>query len=311
MRQSRFTDFFIRENRLDEQGFEAWAICPDMLFNAEDKWWGDRGRRDRPHEGLDLVLYRNRQERILRLGEETKIPVMYDGLVVNVIDDFLGKTLFIEHDLADGSDSRVYTIYGHTNPERIIDVGAAEGYYAVGLSWKCKSAIVYSFDVDLIARQRQKQLADINGVTNLIVGKLCSHATLTELLTNKSLLVCDIEGEEHELLDPTKVPALHHADVLVEVHPFKSKTVDEVFSVPGISIPGKFLAVISSSYRAGNVVASLPEGFTFPEIISAIAFPPSTPGCHASKIASASSLHSITSITPPIFNTTATFLFLA
>jgi len=41
--------------------------------------------------------------------------------------------------------------------------------------------------------------------------------------------------------------------------------------------PGKFFADGTSSYETGNVVASLPEGLTFPLRTSAIAFPVSCP----------------------------------
>jgi hypothetical protein len=34
------------------------------------------------------------------------------------------------------------------------------------------------------------------------------------------LVICDVEGFEEELLDPSAVPELNHADVLVELHEF-------------------------------------------------------------------------------------------
>ena len=68
-----------------------------MLFNSTDKWWGDQGKRDKPHEGLDLCLYKDREDKILRLGENAKVPVIYDGIVVGIVDDFLGKSVIIEH----------------------------------------------------------------------------------------------------------------------------------------------------------------------------------------------------------------------
>ncbi len=78
---------------------------------------------------------------------------------------------------------------------------------------------------------------------------------------------------------------------------------------------------VLESYEKG--LASLPEkqkesvilrvefGFTFPEITSLMEFPPSNPGCQASKMPSTASRHCITSITPPIFNITTTLLFFA
>ncbi|RLB77393.1 MAG: hypothetical protein DRH24_16320 [Deltaproteobacteria bacterium] len=51
-----FTEFLIRKNALNPGGFNGWVFCTGMLFNSTDKWWGDQGKRDKPHEGFDLCL---------------------------------------------------------------------------------------------------------------------------------------------------------------------------------------------------------------------------------------------------------------
>ena len=121
--KTRFTEYLIQENSLDEHGFEEWIFYPDMLFNAPDKWWGDQGKRDKPHEGLDLCLYKDRRGRMRRLDEKTKIPVIYDGIVVGIVDDFLGKSVIIEHGLTDSDNNRFCSIYGHLNPHKDLHVG--------------------------------------------------------------------------------------------------------------------------------------------------------------------------------------------
>ena len=123
LRYTRFTEFLIQKNALDKGGFKGWAFYPGMLFHSTDKWWGDRGKRGKPHEGLDLGLYMDRKDRILRLGEKAKIPVMYDGKVVRVVDDFLGKSVIIEHLFSNHDNNRLCTIYGHTIPEDHLHVG--------------------------------------------------------------------------------------------------------------------------------------------------------------------------------------------
>jgi len=121
--KTRFTEHLIHENALGEHGFKEWIFHPGMFFNAPDKWWGDQGKRDKPHEGLDLCLYRDRRGRMHRLDEKTKIPVIYDGIVVGIINDFLGKSVIIKHDLTDSGDNRFCTIYGHINPHKGLHVG--------------------------------------------------------------------------------------------------------------------------------------------------------------------------------------------
>jgi len=123
LRKTRFTEYLIQENALDEHGFKEWIFYPGMLFNAVEKWWGNHGKRDKPHEGLDLCLYRDRWGNKRQLDEKTKIPAIYDGTVVGIVNDFLGKSVIIEHDLTDSDDNRLCTIYGHINPHKGLNVG--------------------------------------------------------------------------------------------------------------------------------------------------------------------------------------------
>jgi len=123
LRNTRFTEFLIQKNAFGEGGFKGWIFCPGMLFNSTGKWWGDQNQRDKPHEGLDLCFYNDREDTILSLGKKAKIPVIYDGIVVRIIDDFLGKSVVIEHLFSDCNNNRLCTIYGHTIPESNLHVG--------------------------------------------------------------------------------------------------------------------------------------------------------------------------------------------
>ncbi len=118
----------------------------------------------------------------------------------------------------------------------IVDVGAAEGYYAVGLALMLPDSKVVSYDIDPIARIRQKQLAKLNNVHNLDIKKLCSYSELQELTARETVMICDIEGFEHELLDPAYAPRLSEIDILVEIHRFGERSVEEVLS----TIMGRF-----------------------------------------------------------------------
>lgn len=115
-----------------------------------------------------------------------------------------------------------------TDYKLIVDIGAAEGYYAVGLARACPSSQLISFDVDPIARKRQARLASLNYINNLHIRKYCSHADLSMILNNRSLLLCDIEGFEYELVDPLRVSQLRETDILVEIHPHESYSAVEV-----------------------------------------------------------------------------------
>jgi hypothetical protein len=123
LKRTPFTQFIVQENGLNDDRFMEWAFHPGMLFGALNKWWGCQGERTRPHEGLDLCFYKDRHNKIFRLGKKTKIPVMYDGVIVKVMDDFLGQSVLVEHRLSDLTMSRFYSIYGHTVPNGNLKVG--------------------------------------------------------------------------------------------------------------------------------------------------------------------------------------------
>ena len=123
LKKARFTEMLIEENALDQSGFECWVFCQGMLFNSLDKWWGDHGQRDYPHEGIDLCLYKDRSQKIHRFDEKTRIPVMHDGVIKAMFKDFLGKTVIIEHENSGSSTARFMSMYAHTKPSSDIDVG--------------------------------------------------------------------------------------------------------------------------------------------------------------------------------------------
>jgi murein DD-endopeptidase MepM/ murein hydrolase activator NlpD len=118
-----FHEQLLHLNNLDRLGFKEWIFHPAMLFGSLDKWWGDLGKRQRPHEGLDLCLYRTKEGNVHYLTRETKIPVIFTGQVVKVSADFLGESVFVSHDAYNSNGSRLYTIYGHIKPSNHIRHG--------------------------------------------------------------------------------------------------------------------------------------------------------------------------------------------
>jgi hypothetical protein len=127
--ESRFCDRLVQCNNLAARGFVQWAFYPGMLFQAPDKWWGDRGLRSSPHEGIDLCLYRDTCGALRLLDKTVQIPAIYTGQIKSVIDDYLGKTLFVAHDMYDSTGNQCYTMYGHAAPRAGIVPGkrVAEG----------------------------------------------------------------------------------------------------------------------------------------------------------------------------------------
>lgn len=106
----------IEANHFDINDFQSWVFYPGMLFSSPDKWWGDLGQRDFPHEGIDFCLYRDDSGRIVRLDHKTRLPAMHNGTVRSTFTDYLGQGVIVEHDDAPSQDGRLVSIYAHTRP---------------------------------------------------------------------------------------------------------------------------------------------------------------------------------------------------
>ena len=108
-------------------------------------------------------------------------------------------------------------------PGLVIDIGAAEGYYAVGMAWRCPEAQIISFEGELLGRQLQAELAALNGVSARVrIESHCDHRALRTALAraDNGIIICDIEGGERTLLDPGSIPELTAGrwTLLVEIH---------------------------------------------------------------------------------------------
>ena len=103
--------------------------------------------------------------------------------------------------------------------DSIINIGCAEGYYAVGMARKLKTTKMYAYDTNEKAQLACKELAEKNGASDRIeVGAYFSHADFEEFAGQNALIFCDIEGAEVELLDPNLANELKFMDLIVEAH---------------------------------------------------------------------------------------------
>lgn len=121
--------------------------------------------------------------------------------------------------------------------ERIIDIGCAEGYYAVGFARCLPEVQVEAYELQERAHPLIAEQAERNGVRERIsIRGGCDTEVLSETLSEASstLIFCDVEGYEKILLDPQKIPSLYDTHMLVEVHDHKvagtSKALQERFA---------------------------------------------------------------------------------
>jgi precorrin-6B methylase 2 len=102
----------------------------------------------------------------------------------------------------------------------IVDVGCAEGYYAVGFAVMFPGAEVHAFDIDPQARMLCQKMARANGVMQQVhVGAECTRDYLASFpVKHRGLVVSDCEGWEKNLFDETVAAHLRNCDLIIEVH---------------------------------------------------------------------------------------------
>lgn len=141
---------------------------------------------------------------------------------------------------------------------QIVDVGCAEGYYAVGLARKITTARVFAFDIDPRARELCGELAKANDVSErVIVAGECGKDQLSKLLDDRTLVICDCEGCELELLNPNVVPNLRLSDVLVELHDFIDGSISQTI-VSRFSETHEISLINSQEHNPGDYAALEP-----------------------------------------------------
>ncbi len=96
----------------------AWIFYPGMLFRSRDKWWPDAGSRPTAHEGLDICYFTDGLGGKRQFDPGINVTVMAAGTVIAVCDDFLGRSVFLEH-LSDG----MISVYAHIIPLKTLRPG--------------------------------------------------------------------------------------------------------------------------------------------------------------------------------------------
>jgi hypothetical protein len=137
-------------------------------------------------------------------------------------------------------------------PSLVVDVGAAEGYYACGLASRCPVSTKHvAFEADFRFRFALRQNLVRNGLGDRVqVRGLCGPEELSAILAacpGAAFVLCDTEGAECELVDPMLLPSLRRAVILVELHEF---------AVPGV---GEYLKSRLSATHTVREIESKPR----------------------------------------------------
>ena len=112
-------------------------------------------------------------------------------------------------------------IFLKQRPRLIFDIGAAEGYYALGVLLRNKESRCIAWE----ALEERRKLLEQNAVTNSCSSRLtirgkCTAPSLAKAIAEEmpDLLICDIEGAETDILTQETIGALRRTRLLIETH---------------------------------------------------------------------------------------------
>jgi len=117
-------------------------------------------------------------------------------------------------------------------PELVVNVGCADGFYAVGLARRLPGVPVHAFDLNPEAQAACRKAAELNGVSEQIqIYGACRPKQLKALVKGKrALVVLDCEGGEKELLTADTAPTLAHSILIVECHDVFDRSITPTIS---------------------------------------------------------------------------------
>jgi hypothetical protein len=113
--------------------------------------------------------------------------------------------------------------------DAIVDVGCAEGYFAVGLARLFKDTPVLAYDTDEETLEIVTRMARLNDCEDqIITGAFCDPAELKRVFEEypRSLVIADCEGYEKTLFsDPATNWAGRKSDLIIECHDLWDDTI--------------------------------------------------------------------------------------
>jgi len=131
----------------------------------------------------------------------------------------------------------------------VLDIGSAEGYYAVGLARLLRTRVM-AFDPEPTERAWCEEAARLNDVAGLVeLRELFRPADVHKYRGQRVLCVCDCEGFEEQIFTDETVGDTAKWDLLIELHGTAME------KLPGLRWPQKV-----------NEIPTAPRTGTYPEL---------------------------------------------
>lgn len=172
--------------------------------------------------------YNFQRRRELRRRAELELQILFEDFLINhgvfkgmvyPSHKSIGSSLYPKY--AGSYESELEQVICYLGDsysyKTIINIGAAEGYYAVGLAMRFKDAQVYAYDLKPDYGLTIDELARLNNVEsriNYLIAK--ENYTFEELMHDeRSLVICDCEGCEREVFSTMNLDKLINTDLII------------------------------------------------------------------------------------------------
>jgi len=107
---------------------------------------------------------------------------------------------------------------GQRKYDLVIDIGSAEGYYAVGLARMLQTKVI-AYDPEPIERALCEESARLNCVSSFLeCRELFRSSDLERFRNQRVLCVCDCEGFETTIFSSNTIQKISKWDLLIELH---------------------------------------------------------------------------------------------
>jgi hypothetical protein len=139
-----------------------------------------------------------------------------------------------------------------------IDIGAADGYFAIGAVFSGLFERAICFEIS----EEGRDSINLNAARNNVADKVTIHAEAsensllslsTELNSGELFLLCDIEGGEFDLFSPRVLHGFRQSTILIEIHDFSETDCDRYLKLKSLAEPLFSLSELSQESRNPNL----------------------------------------------------------
>lgn len=93
------------------------------------------------------------------------------------------------------------------------------------MALKSPSTKVLAFEVEESYKKQLEETRSFNNIENIKQHGLLTPEEINHHVSGRTLVLCDIEGGEKALLDPSKASKLLECDIIIECHDFLDNSI--------------------------------------------------------------------------------------